>query len=204
MKIQIRRGVFETNSSNEHSLTIMSNDDYKAWKEGKKLARVKCEQDAEVTWGNFWSSMYILEFIDNTEDVVKMNERELELLKKRKIERLNHWKNKCLNYKKKIETPLTDDEIKELTWEEQSKYEEDLYDDKIYEFDEKEYNEELERYNNLTIKDIGKYEDSLMTGFWMTFEDFWRSWIDEDDCYSPFEHTDNIHNIHIIGKYYHS
>ena len=30
----IRRGVFETNSSSTHSLTICSKDDFKAWKDG--------------------------------------------------------------------------------------------------------------------------------------------------------------------------
>ena len=33
MKRQIRRGVFETNSSSTHSLTMMMKSDYKRWKE---------------------------------------------------------------------------------------------------------------------------------------------------------------------------
>lgn len=35
MKIQVRRGVFETNSSSVHSLCICSADDYDKWKNGK-------------------------------------------------------------------------------------------------------------------------------------------------------------------------
>lgn len=35
MKIQIRRGVFETNSSSVHSLCICSKDDYDRWKNGE-------------------------------------------------------------------------------------------------------------------------------------------------------------------------
>ena len=35
MKIQVRRGVFETNSSSVHSLCICSADDYDRWKNGK-------------------------------------------------------------------------------------------------------------------------------------------------------------------------
>lgn len=34
MKIQIRRGVFETNSSSTHSLQICSKEEYEAWKAG--------------------------------------------------------------------------------------------------------------------------------------------------------------------------
>lgn len=34
---QIRQGLFETNSSSVHSLTILPKEDYEAWKEGKFL-----------------------------------------------------------------------------------------------------------------------------------------------------------------------
>lgn len=34
MKIQIRRGVFETNSSSVHSITVCSQDDYDKWIKG--------------------------------------------------------------------------------------------------------------------------------------------------------------------------
>ena len=37
MKIQVRRGVFETNSSSVHSLCICSADDYDKWKNGELL-----------------------------------------------------------------------------------------------------------------------------------------------------------------------
>ena len=37
MKIQMRTSVFETNSSSTHSIAICTEDDYKAFKEGKKL-----------------------------------------------------------------------------------------------------------------------------------------------------------------------
>ena len=35
MKVQVRRGVFETNSSSVHTLTICSKEDFDAWKAGK-------------------------------------------------------------------------------------------------------------------------------------------------------------------------
>lgn len=37
MKRQIRRGVFETNSSSTHSLTICTEEEFEQWKEGKLL-----------------------------------------------------------------------------------------------------------------------------------------------------------------------
>lgn len=37
MKRQIRRGVFETNSSSVHSLTMCSNEEYDKWKKGEVL-----------------------------------------------------------------------------------------------------------------------------------------------------------------------
>lgn len=37
MKRQIRRGVFETNSSSVHSLTMCTAEEYQKWKDGKVL-----------------------------------------------------------------------------------------------------------------------------------------------------------------------
>ena len=37
MKMQIRRGVFETNSSSMHSLTMCSDDEFQKWKRGEVL-----------------------------------------------------------------------------------------------------------------------------------------------------------------------
>lgn len=37
MKIKIRRGVFETNSSSVHSLVMCTDDDYYKWKKGEIL-----------------------------------------------------------------------------------------------------------------------------------------------------------------------
>ena len=37
MKRQVRRGVFETNSSSTHSLTMCSEDEFEAWKRGELL-----------------------------------------------------------------------------------------------------------------------------------------------------------------------
>ena len=37
MKKQIRRGVFETNSSSTHSLTMCSEEEFEQWKKGEVL-----------------------------------------------------------------------------------------------------------------------------------------------------------------------
>lgn len=37
MKRQIRRGVFETNSSSTHSLTMCSEEEFEKWKNGEIL-----------------------------------------------------------------------------------------------------------------------------------------------------------------------
>lgn len=37
MKRQVRRGVFETNSSSTHSITICSKSEFEAWKRGELL-----------------------------------------------------------------------------------------------------------------------------------------------------------------------
>ena len=37
MKRQVRRGVFETNSSSTHSLTMCSEEEFEAWKRGEVL-----------------------------------------------------------------------------------------------------------------------------------------------------------------------
>ncbi len=63
MKRQIRRGVFETNSSSVHSLTMCSDDEFQKWKDGEVLFRkwedefvtideLKKEFANEIDWNN--------------------------------------------------------------------------------------------------------------------------------------------------------
>ena len=205
MKIQIRRNVFETNSSNEHSLTVMNNEKFKLWKEGKILARVKTHSESDNTWGNFWSYLYTLEFSKDLESAKKDNEIQVEIIKKRSIDNLESYKQRCLNYKKKITTPLSDEDLKKLSVEERAEYNDKLYEDKMYEFDEDYYNEEMKLYKELTLDTFSRHHFSKMDDhIWMTYEEFWEDFITDNDCYSPFEHEDLENNIHIIGKYYHS
>ena len=38
MKVQIRQGVFETNSSSEHSISVVRESDWNGWVSGKLVA----------------------------------------------------------------------------------------------------------------------------------------------------------------------
>lgn len=60
-KIQIRRGVFETNSSSTHSLTICSKEDFEKFKNGElvlnwkdKLVKKTSENEEECTNYEDW------------------------------------------------------------------------------------------------------------------------------------------------------
>ena len=48
MKVVIREGAFETNSSSEHTIVISTTTDFKKWKEGKLLARIKNKQESLI------------------------------------------------------------------------------------------------------------------------------------------------------------
>lgn len=86
MKRQIRQGVFETNSSSEHSLAIVSNDDFERWKKGELAA--KCIGDPKEAFeesGNIWSKMYNIEFCP----IEEKEKRNIEIIKTHYFEFLN-------------------------------------------------------------------------------------------------------------------
>ena len=85
MKRQIRTGVFESNSSTTHTLTICSEETYKKWEKGELL----------LTWDN--------EFVPNKE----MSEEEKDSI-------CHEWydKRKCKYYKDYED--LTEEEKKEI------------------------------------------------------------------------------------------
>ena len=62
MKQQIRIGVFETNSSSTHALSVVEQEDYEQWKNGKLVARVVSRKESPDPAGNFWSYIYDVEF----------------------------------------------------------------------------------------------------------------------------------------------
>ena len=201
MKIQIRQGIFETNSSSEHSLTLMDRNNFYKWKNGELLATVKYRQNDNKCWGNFWSRMNVLEFTDDFENALKENEKTISRYIEQGINMLEKYKSDCLNHKKLVERELSNEEYEALTDEEQDKYADDLYEDSLYVFDEESYNNDLEYYKSLNkdnfIENVGLIKD-----YWFTYEDFMNDL--KIDCQSPFEHEDIDMNVYIIGKYFHS
>ena len=56
MKRQIRRGVFETNSSSTHSLTMCSEEEFEQWKNGEKYAAQDYENHKDE-FSKDWSDL---------------------------------------------------------------------------------------------------------------------------------------------------
>lgn len=59
MKIQIRRGVFETNSSSTHSITICTQDEYNKWIKGEVYL---------TSSGEFVSKEEVFKYVQKNED----------------------------------------------------------------------------------------------------------------------------------------
>jgi len=62
MKRQIRQGVFETNSSSEHSIAVVAYNDYERWQKGELVARELGRKESPDPAGNFWSYIHEIEF----------------------------------------------------------------------------------------------------------------------------------------------
>lgn len=204
MKQQVRAGVFETNSSSEHSVSIMALDKFNEWKDGKVLAKVTNQHEDGETWGNFWSDMYVWDTCDDVERANRENAILLREMAKREINKLEIYKKRCLEHKPLVMKKLTDEEFAKLPYEEQEKYHDDEYEDSIYAFDEEYYNKNKKMWENITLDshDFMQHVD-LLDGFWITYEQYYE-WFLKEDCYSPFNHDDTAHNVHIFGKYFHS
>ncbi len=71
MKRQIRKGVFETNSSSTHSLTICSKTDYDRWYEGEtylfKGSGWGYREDMKPVESNFYTLKECIEFLKSSE-----------------------------------------------------------------------------------------------------------------------------------------
>lgn len=202
MKIQIRRGIFETNSSSEHSLSIMNRDMFNRWKNGEVLARMTDSKECKNCWGNFWSRLYNFEFTEDIDNARKENEDILHECAARGILQEENYKNKCMTHKKLVERILTQAEEDALSEEDFEKYHDNLYEDSIYEFDEEDYNYWMNIYKNLNWDTFTEYFGKFYEHCWLTYDEFMEEL--KVDCQSPFEHDDPINNVHIIGKYFHS
>ena len=177
MKTKVRNGIFETNSSSEHSLVLMNRENYRKWKNGDLLARVKEHSEDGNTWGNFWSYMYELEFTEDNSSAAMENAILLQKIVDERVKSLEL-------YKKSFENRDKD------------------YD--CYTFDENHYNSETAKWKNMGLDLYKETEMSIDDGMWMTYDEFYNSYIRNNDCYSPFEHDSKEQGIHIIGNYYHS
>ena len=204
MKIQIRRNVFETNSSHEHSISIVKEDDWVKWLNGEILGRV-VKMKRESGWGNFDSEIFEWEFSNDFDKCKRENELLLNKIVADGIAKQEEYKNECLNHKKLVEKRLTDEEFDALSEEEQDKYEDDIYMDSLYEFDEDNYNYWREIYNNMSLDNSSslRYVSRVLDGFWLTYEQYKEDWIDID-CVSPWDHKNEKLGVHAFGKYFHS
>ena len=179
-------------------------DKFRKWKDGKLLARVKCTTEGDGTCGNFWSELLSLEF---TEDFQKAKAENIETVEKYKeggIKEYEQYKERCFLHEKIVQNKLSKDELGKLSIEEKQQYEDDLYTDSLYEFNENCYNHWMEFYKTLSLDNFYERIDASEVGLWLTYDEFMDAFTKKSDCYSPFEHDDEENNIHIIGKYYHS
>ena len=162
MKRQIRLNVFETNSSSEHSVSVMSIAPFRAWQEGRFVARRVGSSEDEHTWGNFWSELQDWEFASAT-DAERFNKEFFAEWLSREWEDLEKNKSSC-----------------------RSAY----------------YDKEKERLNKMTFDKVTAV-DKFYNSMYMTYEEYMEA-LRNGDCYSPFVHTDEKHNIVVFGTYFHS
>lgn len=74
MKVQIRRGVFETNSSSTHSLCIVSEDQFERWKNGElyfdKYNNEFKTKEELIDWARYSDCWYKDKVVGMTDDEV--------------------------------------------------------------------------------------------------------------------------------------
>ena len=79
MKRQIRRGVFETNSSSTHSISIVSQEEYDLWKKGNIYFNGNCFYSEEEALKSLRDSKWYKDLDYEDEDAVNEALREEEL-----------------------------------------------------------------------------------------------------------------------------
>lgn len=191
MKVTIRQGVFETNSSSEHSLSIVKKSNFFAWKEGNQYARMtENHTDFEKTWGNFWSRQHYWEFgIFSPEEKDRKN---LELFTQHIKEELDKvtqgWKD-IDSYKS---MPTGEDEY----------FESEDDKERFIEAQMKYLNERKEELQDLKMSDF-KEVDKFYENMWITYDEYMKA-LQDGDCYSPFEHVNETEDVVAFGTYFHS
>lgn len=191
MKVTIRQGVFETNSSSEHSLSIVKKSNFLAWKEGKQYARMtKNHTDFNETWGNFWSRQQYWEFgIFSPEE---KDRRNLELFTQHVKEELDEvtqgWKDI--------------DSYKSMPTGENEYFEDEDDKERFISGQIKYLNERKEELQNLKMSDF-KEVDKFYDNMWITYDEYMKA-LQDGDCYSPFEHVNETEDVVAFGTYFHS
>ncbi len=165
MKVKIRKGVFETNSSSEHSLSIVKKSNFDQWKNGTLYAK-RSPQITEYTdtWGNFWSEQYYWAF-----DMISKEEAD-----KRNIEIFNDYIKKQIDdVNKYVKKHENSDNVKKWADGQIAKYNGMTYDtfrevDKLYTgmwMTYKEYQESLNQDDcHSPFEHINETEDVVVFG----------------------------------------
>lgn len=189
MKVQVRQGVFETNSSSEHSISIVNSKDFRAWKEGNVYARqLRQSDDDKNTWGNFWSKLDHWEFKEMTAEEAERENRRLfdEYIKHEKTDIELYWKHwEDVKSWKTGEGEYFEDEESKSNWLENQKQHIEEHSRNIEKLAFENFNATRKFYNNFYVS-YEEYIEALRNG----------------DCYSPFEHTQD--DVSVFGIYYHS
>lgn len=189
MKIKIRQGLFETNSSSEHSIAIVNTDLYNAWKNGDVYARrLEEKEDDENSWGNFWSELRHWEFERMTSEEKDEKNRILfsEYIKNGIIA---NDMNK-IHLKEYEAMPVGEDEYFET---EECK--------RSFIKAQEIWIEEHEEYiKKIKLEDFDN-DNKLYNHMWITYDEYMDA-LRNGDCYSPFEHTQG--DVSVFGIYFHS
>ena len=176
MKRQIRLGVFETNSSSEHSISIVPLPTFDYWVQGKMLARRVASSEDPNCWGNFWSRKYDWEFIraEEKDKIEAFNRKVFEEWLAQEWDQLEKWK---------LESEPKDSEYHS-------------YWDPAY------YERRRKELSNATFEKITA-TDKFYNDMYVTWKEYIKA-LQKGDCYSPFKHVDTKNNIVVFGTYFHS
>lgn len=92
MKIKIRQGVFETNSSSEHNVSVVRESDWNGWVSGKLVAAKEEESTGcESCWGNFWSELDGWKFTEPSQRTSEENNKIIRTWIEKEISNINEW-----------------------------------------------------------------------------------------------------------------
>ena len=121
MKVQIRQGVFETNSSSEHSISVVRESDWNGWVSGKLVAREKGSTGCESCWSNFWSNLDEWEFAEPSQLTAEENTKIIRTWIEEEISNIKEW---CIspNYDKRDDIYWEERLNKLSVWQENPDY----------------------------------------------------------------------------------